>query len=80
MDRETKLKIKEAQKKANEALEFQKKSGDIANIEFWESSLNRLKENRKTFLNNLGETNFLIDVYITKINSLKKLIGEPKNI
>ena len=68
-------KMKEAMKNAEKIQEFNKKAEDCANIEFWERSLKQLKENRKTFLNNVAETNFLIDCYTTKINKLKEELG-----
>ena len=74
MDRAQQKKMNEAMKKAKEAQEFQEKAKDISNVEYWENNLKILKDNRRNFLNNLGETNFLIDQYLIKIKDLKKLI------
>ena len=71
MDKKTQAKMNDAMKKAQEAQEFQEKAKDISNLEFWESHLKDLKFNRQQFLNNLGETNFLIEKYLDKIAEIR---------
>ena len=71
MDQAAEKKMNDAMKKAQEVQEFQEKAKDIANIEFWESHLKELKFNRLQFLNNLGETNFLIEKYLDKIAEIR---------
>lgn len=72
MDRETLKKMKEAQKRADEAMNNQKLASDHNNKEFWEKNLKILQENRKAFLNNLAETDFLISAYEEKIKTFKQ--------
>jgi len=71
MDRKTLKKMKEAQEKAEESMKFNKLASDSKNKEFWEKALKTLEENKQTFLNNLEETEFLIQKYMEKI----KLFG-----
>ena len=71
MDKAAQKKMNDAMKKAQEAQEFNEKAKDISNIEFWESHLKDLKFNRQQFLNNIGETEFLMEKYMDKIAEMR---------
>jgi len=69
MDRETRLKMKDAEKKAKEAIEKQKLAQDPENVEYWLSKKESMENILKQRKSEMAEIEFLVECYEEKIQS-----------
>lgn len=69
VNREDKLKMREAQRKTEEQIAIMAKATDPKNVEFWQDKLKQIEQMADVHKSQLAEVNFMIECYEKKIAS-----------